>query len=94
MRRKIIERFASPRQTIFEVVSSEITGDFDDMFPEVGNAFRMVRKAQKMDRKDIDSALDELASGDAYDALDTLAAGTYLRAETIARYSMIAGERR
>lgn len=85
MRRKIIERFASPRQTIFEVVSSEITGDFDEMIPEIGNAFRMVRKAQKMDRKDIDSALDELASGDAYDALDTLAAGTYLRAETIAQ---------
>ena len=85
LRRKIIERFASPRQTIFEVISPAITKDFEEMIPEVGSAFRMVRKAQKMDRSKIDSALDELDSGDAYDALDTFAAGTYLRAETIAQ---------
>ena len=85
LRRKIIERFASPRQTIFEVVSLESIEDFNEMIPEVSNAFRMVRKAQKMDQGDIDIALDELDSGDACDALDALAAGAYLRAETIAQ---------
>lgn len=85
LRRTIIERFASPRQAVFEVVSLEITEEFDEMIPEVANAFRMVRKAQKMDRQDIDLALDELDTGDACDALDILAAGACLRAETIAQ---------
>lgn len=85
LRRKIIERFASPRQTVFEVVSGEIIDDFDDMIPEVANAFRMVRKAQRMDRGRVDHALDELESGDANEALDTIAAGSKLKAETIAQ---------
>lgn len=85
LRQKIIERFASPRQTVFEVVSMDITEDFDDMFPVVANAFRMVRKAKRMDRHDVDHALDELESGDANEALDTLAMGAHLKAETIAQ---------
>lgn len=85
LRRKIIERFASPRQTVFEVVSEELVEDFDGMVPEVANAFRMVRKARKMDRADVDHALEELHTGDANDALDRLASGAHLKAETIAQ---------
>lgn len=85
LRRKIINRFASPRQTVFEVVSEELVEDFDEMIPEVENAFRMVRKARKMDRADIDHALDDLHTGDANEALDALADGSHLKAETIAQ---------
>lgn len=85
LRRKIIDRFSSPRQTVFEVVSEELVEDFDEMIPEVANAFRMVRKARKMDRADIDRALDDLHTGDANEALDALAGGSHLKAETIAQ---------
>lgn len=85
LRQKIIERFASPRQTVFEVVSEALVEDFDEMIPEVANAFRMVRKARKMDRDEIDHALHELQKGDANEALDTLANGSQLKAETIAQ---------
>lgn len=85
LRRKIIERFASPRQTVFEIVSEELVEDFDEMIPEVANAFRMVRKAQKMERADVDRALDDLHTGDANEALDRLADSAHLKAETIAQ---------
>jgi uncharacterized protein (DUF2336 family) len=85
LRLKIIERFASPRQSIFEIVSEDLVADFVDMIPEISNAYRMVRKAQKMDRSQIDRALDELETGDANNALDTLSDGAHLKAETIAQ---------
>lgn len=93
LRLKIIERFASPRQSIFEIVSEDLVADFDDMIPEVSNAFRMVRKSRKMDRSEIDRALDELESGDANTALDILSDGAQVKPETIAQiFDDIGGE--
>jgi uncharacterized protein (DUF2336 family) len=85
LRRTIIERFACPRQTVFDIMPQDVMEDFGDLIPEVSNALRMARKAQKMDRVSIDAALDELEEGDANLALDALAAGAHLRAETIAQ---------
>lgn len=90
LRRQIIERFASSRQTVFEVIPQDIANEIDDLLPEVANALRMVRKAQKVDRDQIDWALTSSMEGMPILPLMLLPKERIFEPRRLPRFSMIA----